>query len=296
MSYVVSWVKASLPARHWRGIRRASNRLRWLLKLQLLRKYKFPILKRPWRALKYVLWDPEVESYTYQMGNESEYIRFIAPILGVPETQVEAWLDEAKADPYLTRDRGLLWSCKRRLPLGNRLMWYPIVRATKPKIIVEAGIHEGLGSEMLLVALRHNQAEGHAGRLISFDIHEDTGWLVHRDLRSNWQIVLEPTTTALEPRLADVEVDLFIHETPHTEDLIHHEVNHVLRRAGPRVAVIDSSGMDCPILQQLCARHDTAHHFFRDQPDDHVVHSHGMGLAFFDREKIEQSECATAAA
>jgi hypothetical protein len=296
MPGIASLVKSALPPRQWRRLRRATNRLRWILKYRLLRKYDFPIARRPLLAMKYVLWDPEVGSYTYAMDNEREYAEFLAPLVGVDPEQVQAWLNEAKTDPYLTRDRGICWSSKRRLLLGNRLMWYPITRALKPRVIVEAGIHDGLGSEMFLCALKRNAAEGSPGRLISFDVFEDTGWLVHPDLRSNWQIELEQTTTGLDRALRDVEVDLFLHETPHEDELIRIELDAVMKRAGERLVVIDTSGLQCQTLRQYCDRFDTPHHYFLDKPKDHVVKSFGIGIAFFDRDKIEQAACVTEAA
>ncbi|WP_428937594.1 class I SAM-dependent methyltransferase [Fontivita pretiosa] len=285
-STLAAIVKSILPAAQWRLVRRATNRLRWLLKFRLMRMYGFPILQHPWVAAKYVLWDPEVESYTYELANESEYVAFIAPRLGVQPQQVRAWIDEARTDPYLTRDRGFRWSAKRRLPLGNRLMWYPIARALKPKLIVEAGVHEGLGSEMFLVALDRNASEGFPGRLISFDIHEDTGWLVHPDLRARWTRIIESTLTGMPKALQGLEVDLYIHETPHEPQIIGAELRCALRHAAQRLVVIDSSGLIQTVLRDQCVVHGGSHHFFLDQPKNHIVRSYGMGLAFFERSRI----------
>jgi hypothetical protein len=295
---MAAYVKSALPDRHWRRIRRATNRLRWPLKFSLLRQYEFPITKRPMRAMRYVFWDPEVESYTYQVANVWEYCRFLGRILGTEPQQIQIWLDEAMGDPYLTRDRGFHWSSKRRMPLGNRLMWYAIARALKPRVIVEAGVHEGLSSEMFLVAMKRNAEEGRPGRLISFDIHEDTGWLVHPDLRSagNWQLELEPTNTGLSRVLQGIEVDIFLHETLHIDEQIRIELDAVLPHAAPRLAVIDSSGSTTSTLRQFCERLQTPYHYFLDEPRDHIVRSHGMGLALLDRNKIHQQERMTEAA
>lgn len=286
-SPIAKWVKQVLPARRWRVLRRATNRLRWLLKFQLLRQYNFPIAQRPLRALKYVLFDPEVESFSYALANEPELATFLSQLLGVPRDQIVAWLEEAKTDPVLARDRGFHWSSKRRQPLGNRLMWYPIVRATRPRVIVEAGVHEGLGSEVLLRALARNKAEGHPGQLISFDIHEDTGWLVAPELKDGWQVELESSLTGIERAVAGREIDMFIHETPHTEEFISTELDAVFRNAGPRVVVVDSSGLNLPTMRQYCERYGATHHYFLDQPKDHIVKSFGTGFAIFEREKLQ---------
>lgn len=280
------FVKSLLPASQWRALRRATNRLRWILKFNLLRHYGFDIAGKPARAMKYIFLDPEVESYTYEMGNPQAYADYIAPALGTTPQQVMAWIHEAVTDPYLTRDRGLHWSCKRKTPLGNRTMWYPIARALKPKVIVEAGVHEGVSSEMFLVALQRNAQEGHPGRLISFDIFEDTGWLVHPELKKNWTFILEATDTGLKKHLKDVEVDLFVHETPHTNELLTTEFEAIFQRAAPRLGIVDSSGKLRDVLKDYATRFGTQHHFFLDEPKDHIVKSHGMGFALFERSKM----------
>ena len=280
---LVEALKRSVSPRRWRALRRATNRMRWILKLRLLRHYGFPIARRPVRALRYVVWDPEVESFSYEVANLDELARSLAPLLGVEVAQVKGWIDEARTDPILTRDRGFHWSSKRRQPLGNRTVWYPVIRATKPRLIVEAGVHEGLGSEMLLVALRRNAAEGHPGKLLSFDIFEDTGWLVAPELRDNWELVLESTLTGMDPALSGSAVDLFVHETPHSDETINHEVGVALRHAGDRgLVVIDSSGHTNAALRRICESSGARCEYFGDVPLNHIVRSNGTNIAIFD--------------
>ena len=287
-SPAVESIKRIMPARRWRALRRATNRLRWVLKLRLLRQYGFPIMRRPRRALAYVLWDPEVESFSYDLANAEELAAFLAPLLDAERGQVMRWIDEARTDPVLTRDRGFRWSSKRRQPLGNRTLWYAVIRATRPKLIVEAGVHEGLGSEMILVALRRNAAEGHPGKLISFDIFEDTGWQVAPELRDGWEFVLESTLTGMQRVLRGREVDLFIHETPHVEEFIVPEVTAAARHAGRRLTVIDTSGSTCDALPRLAGACGATCSYFLDHPRDHIVRSNGTNLAVFDSAAIER--------
>jgi hypothetical protein len=285
-SPLVETIKRVMPPQRWRALRRATNRMRWLLKLRLLRQYGFPTGRRPIRALRYVLWDPEVESFSYDLANPNELAAFLTPILGIEPAQAERWIDEARRDPVLTRDRGFHWSSKRRQPLGNRTLWYVVIRATKPRLVVEAGVHEGLGSEMILVALRRNAAEGHPGKLVSFDIFEDTGWQVAPELRDNWEFVLESTLTGMERVLRGRAVDLFIHETPHVEEFIVPEVTAAARHTGERLTVIDTSGHTCAALRQMASACGGTCDYFLDHPLDHIVRSNGTNLATFDGEAL----------
>ena len=99
---------------------------------------------------------------------------------------------------------------KRRLPLANRLLLYVAARIHQPNLIVETGIHDGLGSLVLLRALERN---GRGGLLISFDRAPDAGWLVDDRLARNWRRVIGPVETELEPALSDLEVGMSVHDT-----------------------------------------------------------------------------------
>jgi hypothetical protein len=40
-----------------------------------------------------------------------------------------------------------------QLQLGRRIGWYAFARATKPKLVVETGVHQGIGAVTLIRAL-----------------------------------------------------------------------------------------------------------------------------------------------
>ena len=176
--------------------------MRWMSKLQILRTFGFNIWANPRVAVNYVLTDPELESFTYEIENTGELAAFLADLFGEPDGQVTGLIREAITDSVLGWDRGWSWSVKRRTPLGTRLAWYVIARLVRPAVVVETGIHQGFGSEVLLRALQRNAEEGYPGRLISFDVYEDTGALVSDTLRGGWTRVIESTFTALEPACA----------------------------------------------------------------------------------------------
>ena len=121
--------------------------------------------------------------------------------------------------------------CKRDMPLGNRLLWYALVRAVKPRLTVETGIYQGLGSLMLLRALARNAEEGVEGHLISIDFDPGSGWLVPERLRDRWTPLFGDIEADLEPALADRDIDLFIHESDHNERLQRFEFGTALAHA-----------------------------------------------------------------
>src|SRR5207302_11039577 len=81
----------------------------------------------------------------------------------------------------------------RRVGYGRRLGWYAIARLVRPQLIVETGIHDGLGSTVLLRALQRNAEDGNDGRLLAFDIRPDVGWLVEDGLRDRYDVRIGDT-------------------------------------------------------------------------------------------------------
>jgi len=267
-----------------RSVRRL-GRFRFLLKARRVREEGVSFREDPVNVARFVLLDPETHSYSFDLGNVDELIEFVAGLLEAPRSDLERYVVEALNDPDLgpRLARRVRWRIdyKRRLPLGNRLLWYVLVRAAKPRLIVETGIHDGLGSLMLLVALRHNAAEGFEGRLVSIDLDPDSGWLVPEELRARWQPVFADIETTLDRVLEGQELDLLIHDSDHNEPLQRIEFGAALAHPARTLYVIDSSGLGLPVLRELCERHGGEHRYFLERPKNHVYRPPGTSVAVF---------------
>src|SRR5262249_19056706 len=126
----------------------------------------------------------------------------------------------------------------RRPAYGRRLGWYAVARLTRPALIVETGIHEGIGSAVLLRAFQRNAADGAGGRLLAFDIREDVWWLVADRLRDRYDVYIGDTKTQLSAAVDGRSVDMFVHDSDHTYEHETFELETVLRRASSQAALI----------------------------------------------------------
>jgi Methyltransferase domain len=275
-------LKQRVP-RRWKAPMRRLGRFRWLGKFDSLRAAGVSPLRRPGLAARYILLDPEVDNFTYELENPEELAPFLAAALGQPLDRVETFLAEAAHDPELNSEltRRVRWrfDTKRRLPLGRRVLWYATVRLLRPGLVIETGVQEGLGSLVLLRALERNRLEGAPGRLISFDKLAGAGWLVPERLREGWRFVDESTETGLEPVLAGEQVDLLISDSGGSYERERAEYGAALRHAGPEIVLGAGSGNQTTALPEVASANGMEYHYFLERPRRHFFAGTGVAIA-----------------
>src|SRR5262249_29985791 len=150
-----SWQAAARGAARRLGLDpRYVRRLRWLHKAAGVRRVGAPLGSN----LGYVLLDPEPDNYTYELANEDELCAWVAAVAGADRGRVAALFAEPHADTELAArlsraTAGHWWWTKRCPPFGKRVAWYALVRLLSPSLVVETGVHDGLGSLLLLRGL-----------------------------------------------------------------------------------------------------------------------------------------------
>jgi hypothetical protein len=260
---------------------RGLGRFRFLLKLRQVRGEGVRFRDDPLNVARFVLLDPETHSYTYHLANADELGPFLSRLTALPADEIAGYVEEVAEDPELGErlSRRVRWriDSKRELPLGNRLLWYALVRAVKPRLVVETGIHHGLGSLVLLRALERNGQ----GELISFDLDPASGWLVPERLRSRWRPVFGDIERRLDEELTGRRVDVFVHESSHDEALQRIEFAAALAHAADELYVVDSSGFEVGVLAQLCRAHEAEHELFVERPMRHFYRPVGTAVARF---------------
>ncbi len=282
MTPIYELLKRHVP-RKWHARVRRAGRVRWYAKLRNLRGADFPISRRPGFAARYILLDPEVDNYTYELENRDALGPFLAGALDRPLSEVSRALAEADTDPELTDElaRRIRWrfDTKRRLPLGRRVLWYAMVRLLRPALVVETGVQAGLGTLILLRALERNQLEGASGRLISFDPLMQAGWLVPERLRPAWEFVNEPTETGLEPALQGTQVDLLLSDSGGSYPRELGEYEAALRHGSDRLVLVAGSGDQTRALPEISSAHGLSYVYFREEPRAHFFAGSGVGIA-----------------
>ncbi len=250
---------------------RYARRLRWLSKARALRRAGVAVGDH----LAFVLTDPEPDNFTYEVANESDLAAWVQAVSGADHAAVQAALAEPLCDRALRArlrqaTRGHWWWSKPEPPFGRRRGWYALIRLLSPQLVIETGVHDGLGSLLLLRALERNaqSAPGSGGRLVSFDVNPAAGWLVGSDRR--WELRIESSRDGLPALLRRSEpVGMFIHDSLHTYDHERWELRSAAARLSPGGVLMSDNAHATPALAECCQEFGLAYHEFVERPVGH---------------------------
>lgn len=248
------------------------NRIRLARKVRLVRDYNQSVIPN----LGYVLTDPEVDNFTYELLNENELVSWIASMLNLERSRVAELLVEARSNEQiydsLHHATVRRWSMKTSPPIGRRLGWYVIVRLLRPERIIETGIHDGIGSLVLLAALDRNGS----GELVSTDIDRSAGWIVGEHPRWSRRILTDPQD--LEDILAETPFQIFLHDSLHTPEHERFELTAAAKRMGRSGVLISDNSHATDVLESVCSEVGRTYSFWHERPRGHFYPGGGIGI------------------
>ena len=238
--------------------------------------------RSPRSAIRYILFDREFDNFTYDIANVADLAAFLASALGGDRAVHRIHLDELGRDAPLARLLRQRLSGKadrnRVMPFGRRLGWYAVARWLKPRLIVETGVHDGLGSIALLRALERNEQDGSPGELLSFEVDPSAGWLIPEALRSRHTIVVGNSLEQIPAAVSDRGVTLFIHDSDHRREHEAAEFELIAPYLVPGAAVISDNSHSTTALAEFSQRHGLRYSFWREVPVRHFYPGAGIGL------------------
>ena len=245
------------------------RRLRWLQKARAVRSSNASVA-RHWR---FVLLSPEPHNFTFEIANLGELAQWAAAVTDSTPDRAQAVIDEVSRDAVLAArvraaTRGRWWWSTRAPAFGKRLGWYALARMLRPRLVVEVGVDDGLGSLLLLRALERNASEGHPGRLVSFDVNPAAGWLV--DSHSLWDLRIESSSVGL-PRLLeqDGDLDLFIYDGWHSSEAERGDLESAFPRLAPDGVLVSDDSQVTRALPEFCVEHGLELFEFHEIPVEH---------------------------
>jgi predicted O-methyltransferase YrrM len=250
-------------------------------------QYGASFRRRPVLWTRFVFFDRETTNFTYDLANEHELASWVAEALGCTTTEVAGYLDEIRRDePFREalaqrlRPHVFLNDTPR---FGRRLGWYCLLRVAKPRLVVETGTADGFGTALLARGLERNAAEGSPGRILTFDLDPEAGWLLDEQLRTWVELVPGDSAETLPRALAGERIDFFVHDSDHSPEHERMELEFAVGHAADRMLLISDNAHATTELHDLCGRLGAPFRLFHEQPRRHFYPGAGIGLALMER-------------
>lgn len=239
------------------------------------------------RFLKWLVTSREYTNFTYDLlpRNKQYLAAFVAHIVGRSYEDVLHYMLELELDADVA---GVIEAAAasgashrgtdRDMPFGRRLAWYAVVRALKPKVVVETGVDKGLGACVLTAALRRNAEEGAPGRYIGTDINPEAGFLLRGEYRRFGEIMYGDSITSLEK--LDVQIDVFINDSDHSAEYEAGEYAAVRDKLSDSAVILGDNAHVTDRLMAFALETNRSFLFFREEPSNHWYPGAGIGAAF----------------
>jgi hypothetical protein len=237
----------------------------------------------PLAAARFVLFDREVFNFTYDIENPDEMGAVLDEAMGVPAGTSLGFILELESDDALRgqlnerlrgrRDRNN-WA-----RYGRRAGWYALCRIRRPQIVLETGTADGLGTALLLRAVQRNSEEGSSGRVISFDIRDDVGWLVRdSSLAERLELQIGDGKVLLPEIVSRQPIDMFIHDSDHSYEHQTFEMETVFPHCTAGAVVISDDAHGESAFFDFCRNHGLPWWVAWEKPRRHPYPGAAIGL------------------
>lgn len=244
-------------------------------------------LRQAGQVVRWAFQSKEYYNHSYHLTrlNRDYLVSYIAVVSGHPEAVIDQYVRELEQDETLreqlrdltrrSRDRH---NCDVEPRYGRRLGWYALVRATRPRVVVETGVDRGLGTAVLAAAMKRNADDGFPGLVHATDIVPECGHLLGEPGKSFCRIHLGDSVETLK-RFTE-PVDLFLHDSDHREEYEWAEFLAIEPRLHAGSIVMSDNSQQSPKLREFARRLNRPFLYFQDQPDGHWWPGDGIGAAF----------------
>lgn len=228
--------------------------------------------------------DTEMDNFYYDLTsrNRNELGHLVSALVGCSVSQALEFMDELDTDNALRshieryRDEGS-FGRDSRVAYGRRIGWYAFVRATKPKLVVETGVHHGVGSLVLTSALMRNASEGFLGRYIGTDIDPGAGVLFTEPYSNFGEILVGDSIKSLA-RL-DGPIDIFINDSDHSAEYEGREYEEIMGKLSEASIILGDNSHVTDQLQEFSFQQGRPYFFFAEKPKDHWYPGAGIGIS-----------------
>jgi predicted O-methyltransferase YrrM len=261
----------------------------------------FPLINAPFRALhtwrRYI--GPLVKNWVVWIFTSREDINFtyaltkrckvnlaasLASLLQKDYGEIAGYFSEIETDDDFNSHLRRLWlkdperyQTDETPFVGRRMVWYAVARATKPKVLIETGVDQGMGAVVMCAALARNAVEGHPGKYYGTDINPEAGYYLQHQYANYGQILYGDSLKSLDGLLETV--DLFINDSDHSEAYEQAEYELIKRKLSPNAILLGDNSHVTSKLAEFSMREGRRFVFLSEEPDRHWYRGAGVGVS-----------------
>ena len=241
------------------------------------------------QVLRWLFTSREKTNLTYRLSAANmEYLSTaVSTVTGVSVEEAKAFIDEIESDEELrahireaTLASSRRYSCDIEARYGRRTGWYAVVRAVKPKVVVETGVDKGLGSCVLAAALLKNRDEGHDGHLYGTDIDTGAGFLLCGRYAEVGEVLYGDSIESLAA--LEETIDVFVNDSDHSTDYERREYETVSEKLSYNAVILGDNAHVTDKLFRFAQRSGRKFLYFGELPVDHWYPGGGIGFAYRD--------------
>jgi len=227
----------------------------------------------------------EFSNFYYELTekNKLELANFVSIVTGVNLETILSYIKELDSNfelrDHLRKSIGEdRFMSDSSLEFGRRVGWYAFARAIKPKLIIETGVHQGLGALVLMSALEKNEFEGFAGKYIGTDIDPEAGSLITEKYKKFGRVVIGDSLQSLSQ--ISGPIDLFINDSDHSADYEFAEYKSIEHKLSPNSLILGDNCHSTHSLLEFSKTSKRSFLIFREQPKNHWYPGAGIGISF----------------
>lgn len=238
-------------------------------------------------AMKWLFASRETTNFTYELeaDNKRYLAAMIADIFGMSCRQVMAFIEELETDEELrshileeTLKSDFAFIADSTIRYSRRVGWYAVVRAMKPKVVVETGVDKGMGSCVLTAALRRNAQEGTEGKYYGTDINPRAGYLLSGPYAGFGEILYGDSIESL--KALETPIDLFINDSDHSADYEAAEYETIAGKLSEHAVLLSDNAHCSGRLLDFSLKQKRSFLFYQEKPVNHWYPGAGIGFSF----------------
>ncbi len=251
-----------------------------LIKINIYIRYK---KRKVIPVLKWIFFGKEITNFTYEIENQNEIIHMVKAMTNLEYEYLKKILNETDPnnnDFKLFLSNEYYKDFKLKNIFGRRLVWYLLVRVIKPKIVIESGVANNLGSALLIYALYKNQCEGdNSNQYIGLDILKPTKTYFNFSKKFSRYKFLQCDSLEFLKGLSEKGKTMYISDAKHEYDFELNEYKLIKEKMLDGSIIISDNNSGS--ISEFSKKHNKNLLYFKEAPKNTWYHGATTGVSFF---------------